>query len=69
MKVTEQEKIELYPGMMLQNPSTSETYLLLEIEEALTTAPLGGSKILLLELSTGKHYHKRTNFVMFWEVL
>lgn len=69
MKVIEQEKIELYPGMMLQNPSTSETYLLLEVEEGLTTTPLGGLRLLLLELSTGKHYHKRSNFITFWEVL
>ena len=68
MKVTEQEKIELYPGMMLQNPSTSETYLLLEVEDDSGTTPFG-PKILLLELSTGKHYHRRRNFIMFWEVL
>lgn len=68
MKVIEQEKIELYPGMMLQNPSTSETYLLLEIEDDKLKLPLG-PKILLLELSTGKHYRRRRNFIMFWEVL
>ena len=68
MKVTEQEKIELYPGMMLQNPSTSETYLLLEIQENYPTETYG-PKLLLLELSTGKHLHRRRNFVMFWEVL
>jgi hypothetical protein len=68
MKLAEQEKIELYPGMMLQNPSTSETYLLLEIQE---NAPLEtyGPKLLLLELSTGKHYHRRRNFITFWDVL
>lgn len=68
MKVTEQQKIELYPGMMLQNPSNSETYLLLEIEQNYETA-LFGPRLLLLELSTGKHIQKRRNFVMFWEVL
>lgn len=68
MKVTEQEKIELYPGMMLFNPSKSETYLLLEVEDYKETLPFG-PKLLLLELSTGKHIQKRRNFIMFWEVL
>ena len=68
MKVTEQEKIELYPGMMLFNPSKSETYLLLEAEDYKETLPFG-PKLLLLELSTGKHIQKRRNFVMFWDVL
>jgi len=67
MKLTEQEKVELYPGMMLQNPSTSETYLLLEIEEG--SARPFGPRLLLLELSTGKHYHKRSNFITFWNIV
>lgn len=68
MKGSEQEKIEPHPGMMLKNPSTGETYLLLEIRENYPAEGYG-SFFHLLELSTGEHHHRRGGFILHWEVL
>lgn len=68
MKVAEQEKVELLPGMMLRDPSNDETYLLLKVEESDPRVGFG-PKILLLELSTSRQFSRRKSFIMFWEII